>query len=158
MRALSLLVKIGVVALLLWAALTFVFGVYRMAGNAMYPSLRDGDLVFTYKPGEVYAGDVVAYETPDGIHLSRVVARAGDEVDFASDGGGYLLNGAPPTEEVFYPTEMTSGAPLPASLGEGEYFLLNDYREDVGDSRSYGVIPRSALRGKLLFLIRRRGF
>lgn len=156
-RALRLLLKLGLVFLAGWFALTFVFGVHRVSGNDMYPALRDGDLCITYKIGASYAGDTVAYKTPDGIRMGRVVAREGDTVD--GDEKGLILNGAPPAEEIFYPTQMLDTAlTLPVRLEKGEYLILNDYRSNLHDSRTYGIISQSALDGKVIFLFRRRGF
>ncbi len=156
-RAVRLLLKLGIVFLLGWLTLTFVFGIHRVSGNSMYPALRDGDLCFTYKIGASYAGDVVAYETPDGIRIGRIIAREGDEFD--GDERGLIINGAPHAEEIFYPTQMLDTAlTLPYKLNEGEYLILNDYRSDQSDSRTYGVIREEALRGKVIFMFRRRGF
>ncbi len=156
-KAVRLLIKLGVIALTAYVTLTFIFGIYRVSGNDMYPALRDGDLCITYRIGDCYAGDTVAYRTPDGIRLGRVVAREGDTVD--GDEQGIVLNGAPPAEEIFYPTPMLDTAlKLPVKLKEGEYVILNDYRSNLRDSRTYGVIPKDALCGKVIFLFRRRGF
>lgn len=156
-KARQLLFKTCFVLIVGWLTLTFVFGINRLAGNYMYPALRDGDLCITYKIGDVYGGDVVAYETEDGIRLGRIIARSGDEID--GDEKGLILNGSPHSEEIFYPTQMMGTAlQLPYTLGEGEYLVLNDYRSDLNDSRTYGIVKKDALKGKVIFIFRRRGF
>ena len=154
---LQLVIKLAVIALLLWIALTFVFGVYRLSGNNMYPMLKDGDLCITYRLEEYHSGDVVAYRIGEHIHFGRVIAKAGDTVD--GDETGILVNGLHPSEEVFYSTQMMGTAlALPIMLGENELIILNDYREDLSDSRTYGVINEDDLEGKIIFIFRRRGF
>ena len=154
---LSLVIKLAVAALIIWVLLTYVFGVFRLSGNNMYPMLKDGDLCFTYKLEEYHSSDVVAYRTDGQIRFGRIVARSGDTID--GDEQGLLINGSHPNEEIFYPTQiMETNLPLPYTLGEGEFVVLNDYRSDLGDSRTYGVITEEAMKGKVIFIFRRRGF
>ena len=155
---LGLLLKLAVIALAVWAALTWVLGVYRMEGNAMYPAVRDGDLCITYRLEDYFSRDIVAYRDAEGtLRVARVIAREGDTVD--ADEEGLIINGSHISEEIFYPTEM-DGLPfsLPRRLEAGEVFLLNDFRSDRNDSRSFGILSTDALEGKLILLLRRRGF
>ena len=39
-----------------------------------------------------------------------------------------------------------------------EYFVLNDFRQLTTDSREQGAIKKSQIKGKLLFIMRRRNF
>lgn len=154
---LHLLIKLTVVALIIWLALVFIFGIFRLNGNNMYPALRDGDLCVTYKLGEYHSSDVVAYEIGDQIRFGRILARPGDTVD--GNEQGILINGSHPSEEVFYPTQiLDTNLTLPYTLGEGEFVVLNDYRSDLSDSRTNGVVTKDALKGKVIFIFRRRGF
>ena len=154
---LSLLIKLASVGLVVWLVLVFVFGVFRLSGNSMYPALKDGDLCVTYKLEAYHSSDVVAYRVDGKIRFGRIVAKSGDTVD--GDEQGLLINGSHPSEEIFYPTQITdTDLPLPCTLGEGEFVVLNDYRSDLNDSRTYGVITEDALEGKVIFIFRRRGF
>lgn len=154
---LVLMLKLVVVAGVGWAVLTYVFGVFRLSGNNMYPALKDGDLCCTYRLEAYRSDDVVAYRTDDGIRFGRIVACAGDMVE--GDVQGMLVNGIHRSEEIFYPTEMLDiELELPVRLGEGQYVVLNDFRSDLRDSRTYGVIDEGDLEGKIIFIFRRRGF
>ena len=152
-----LILKLLIIGLIFYIALTFVFGVFRLSGNNMYPALKDGDLCVTYKLADYYDNDVVAYHVGDEVRFGRIIARAGETVD--GDAEGLFLNGARITEEIFYPTKMLdTNLELPVTLGDGEYIVLNDYREDMNDSRTYGVVTKDKLSGKIIFIFRRRGF
>ena len=154
---LHLVIKLTVVALLISLALIFVFGVFRLGGNNMYPALKDGDLCVTYKLEEYHSNDVVAYRIDGQTRFGRIIARAGDTID--GDEQGLLINGSHPSEEVFYPTQiLDTNLQLPYTLNEGEFVVLNDYRSDMDDSRTYGIIKKEALKGKVIFIFRRRGF
>ena len=151
-----LILKLLVVALLIWLALTYIFGVFRLSGNNMYPMLKDGDLCITYRLDPYYSTDVVAYRVGDEICFGRIVARAGDTVD--GDSTGLVVNGGHPSEEIFYSTQMwDTELELPVTLSEGELVVLNDFREDLQDSRTYGIIHEDDLEGKVIFIFRRRG-
>lgn len=153
----SLILKLLIVGLLIYIALTFVFGVFRLSGNNMYPALKDGDLCVTYKLSDYYSNDVVAYKAGDEIRFGRIIARFGDTVD--GDAEGLLLNGSHITEEIFYSTNMLdTNLELPITLEDGEFIVLNDHRDDENDSRTYGVISKDSLKGKVIFIFRRRGF
>lgn len=147
---------IGAVILLL----TYVFEPYRVTGNTMSPFVRDGDLGVFYKLEGFYLNDVILYDDAEGNRrIGRIVATGGQTVNFPEE-GGYEVNDYQPTEEVPYETYAAegSGVTYPLLLGEDEYFVLNDFRSITTDSREIGSVHQSQIRGKLLFLFRRRSF
>lgn len=153
----GLIAKIVIVCAILWIALTYIFGIYRLSGNNMYPALKDGDFCVTYKLDDYYSNDIVVYRVDDELRFGRVIARTGDTVD--GDAEGLLLNGSRITEEIFYTTNMVDiSVDLPVTLGENEFFVLNDYRDNMNDSRTYGIITNDMCEGKIIFIFRRRGF
>ena len=155
---LRLLLKMTVLAGIITAVLTWVLGLHRMTGNNMFPFIKDGDLCILYKLEEYTTGDVVAYRNEKGtVRIGRIVAVAGQDVDFPEE-GGYTVDGYQPTEEITYQTFGAEGAKYPAHVGEGQFFVMNDFRSDTDDSRKNGAINASQVCGKLMFLIRRRGF
>jgi len=154
-RFVRLLVKTAVIAAVIWALLTFVIGIYPVHGNQMFPMLKDGDLAITVKVGGYISSDVVSYKK-DGIrYFARIVASPGSTVLITED--EYKIDGMNPAEEIFYGTKPADGEEIELTLGEDEYFVLNDYRDEPTDSRTFGVIKKSELDGKVAFLFRRRG-
>lgn len=133
--------------------LVFVLVPHRMTGNGMFPSPKDGDLCLFYRLEDAHTGDVTLYEADGEIRVGRIVAVPGQTVKFPEE-GGYLVNGYAPYEELPYET-YGEGQYV---LREDEYFVLNDYRSNDRDSRTYGVVEKGSMRGKLLFVLRRRGF
>lgn len=143
------------IAILIW-----IMSPYRMKGNNMFPSIRDGDLCILYKLEPSYYNDVVLYEDANGhARIGRIVAIGGQTVDFMEE-GGYEVNGSQAVEEIPYETYRAeeSKVDYPLTLAEEEYFILNDFRSDTADSRQLGAVNQSQIKGKLLFLLRRRGF
>lgn len=141
--------------------ITYLIRPYRMSGNSMYPSVRDGDLCMIYLPEECHINDVVYYEDANGsMKLGRIVAIGGQTIDFSREDRTYSVNGYQAVEENPYETyaSETGFVTYPLELQENEYFILNDFRADTSDSREYGPITKTQVKGKVLFLLRRRGF
>ncbi len=157
--AIGLAVKIGAVVLVVWGLFTFVLGITIHYGNNMHPMVRDGDLVITLRPQSPYINAAVMYKHDDKTTVGRVVAMEGSVVDIAKN-GGITVNGNVPTEEVFYPTYPADGSDIkyPYTVPQGKVFILNDFREDTNDSRSFGAVDTGDLQGTLLLTMRRRGF
>ena len=142
-----------------WAILTFVLNFHYIRGNHMYPAVRDGDLCMTFKLEQIIQNDIVEYTTPTGEkRLGRMIGLPGDKIEINEE-GMMLINGYQPSEEIFYPTSI-EGAKIrfPYTVPENSYFILNDFRSDIQDSRVYGGISSQDINGKVIFVIRRRGF
>lgn len=157
--ALRLAIKLACLAALAAALLTFVLGIFVVHDNDMYPAVRDGDLCITYRLKSPGYGDVVAYRAAGERHFGRVVGLGGDVIDISAD-GRYTVNGGAPYETIYYVTRSAEDSPVayPLTVPEGELFLLNDLRDNTGDSRTYGTIPETAADGCLALLLRRRGW
>ena len=153
------LVKAAAVAGVIIVVFTFVFGVDIYHGNEMHPSLKDGDLVITYKLGKYGLGDIVRYTDPvaGNSRYSRIVGLPGYNIDI-TELGELKTNGYVPNEEVYYKTEKHEDSEIdfPYSVSGSSFFLLDDYRTIGHDSRDFGEI--NGLDGKVVYIVRRRGF
>lgn len=158
-RILFLLIKTALLAAAVWAVYTYIAVPHRQAGNEMFPSVKDGDLCIYYRPADPQVGDIVLYMQDGKARAGRIAARPGQTVDFP-EGGGYTVDGYAPAEELPFDTEKDPDSEIryPVVLGDGEYFILNDYRSETGDSRKSGPIGRGDVIGTLKYVIRRRGF
>ena len=154
----KLLIKIAVLVIIVVIVLTWILGLHRMTGNNMFPFVKDGDLCIVYKLDDYTTGDVVLYRNDEGkMKLGRIVAVGGQSVDFPKD-GGYTVDEYQPSEEITYQTFGADGVKYPIDVDDDEAFIMNDFRSDTDDSRQFGGVKKSDIDGKLLFLIRRRGF
>ena len=152
-----LLIKTGVIIAAAWILLHFVFGIYHLKGNRMYPALKDGDLVITYRLEPYKPAEVAAFRHDEKIRFGRIVAFPGSTID--ADEEGLTVDGVHLSEEVFYQTLMGEGCiDLPYTVPADSYFVLNDYRLDKSDSRSFGAISKQDMQGKVIYIFRRRGF
>ena len=137
---------------------TFVFGVHVQAGNNMFPAIKDGDLIIYYRLEQLIRTDAVVYKA-DGKHRAgRIVAGPGDVVSI-SEAGELSINGGVVLEEIFYATDLPEDASVeyPFTVPDNSYFILNDFRSDTLDSRSFGSIDKANINGTSIFIVRRRG-
>ena len=149
-------IKIGLTAAVIWALCTFVIGIYVIHSNSDYPMLKDGDLCFIYRFAELHNGDLVAYTVGDKLYFGRIVAADGDSI--GTDGENLTVNGYGIFENTVYPTTADGiSVQLPYTVPSDSMFILNDYRSDINDSRSFGAIPKADIKGTVVFIMRRRG-
>ena len=166
-------INVGIVVAVVLVAFLLVFTFFtsvKMAGVSMRPTIEDetnllinrGRYLFM-KPSHNH---IVAFESlsneQDTIYVKRVVAVPGDTV--VIKGGRLFVNGekyddVADTESITYSglaeTSITySGlAETQLTLGEDEYFVLGDNRNNSEDSRyqSIGLISKKQIKGKVWF-------
>ncbi len=154
--AIEFFIKIAITAAAVVILLVFVIGVHVNHGDSSYPMIKDGDLVITYKLGKPGAGEEIAYKHDGELKFGRIVAKEGDEVRITDQ--CITVNGYNIVEDVVYPTTAEGSAiSYPYIVPQGTVFVLNDYRSDPGDSRTYGAIPMSDVEGEVILVLRRRG-
>lgn len=128
----------------------FVIGVSWVSGDSMFPTLRSGSPVLYYRLVQSYErGDVVSAKMPGGsYYVKRIVALEGDTVDIRE--GRLYVNGNP--EELHGETlPQSDGVSYPLTLEAGQIFVLGDNRAVSVDSRTFGPLSDTQVRGKLLF-------
>ncbi len=124
----------------------------------MHPAIKDGDLVVYYRLDKMfYAGDVAVVQYKGRTSTGRVIAVEGDTVDITKE--GVLVNGALLlSEDVYYDTtQFENGVDFPLTVENGQVFLLGDNRPAATDSRIYGCVNVSDVKGKVIAVIRTRG-
>ena len=154
--AAELLIKIAATVLGVWLLCTYVIAIHVNHSNASYPMLKDGDLCISYRLGDIREGEEISYKHDGKVCFGRVVALSGDTVEIKN---GYVsVDGYGVLEDVVYETTAEGSLiEYPYTVADNSVFVLNDFRNDVEDSRSFGAIDRSEIEGKVIFVIRRRG-
>ena len=149
-------IKVVATAIAVWVLCAFVVGIHVNHGNSSYPMIKDGDLVITYRIGALERGEEIAYEAGGKTCFGRIVAKSGDEVEITES--CVMVNGYMVTEDVVYPTTAEgSKITFPYIVPEDSVFVLNDFRSDINDSRTFGAVPLNDCEGKVILVVRRRG-
>lgn len=155
--------KLFLIILVLWLLFTFIFGFFVVYNDDMFPKMVPSDLLMYYRlDRDFYVGDVVVVGKNDADYALRLVASGGDEVDISKE-GQLIVNGSYQAEtNIFYPTgeyeETSREIRFPMKLKENEVFALGDMRRGAKDSRYFGPVEKSEIKGKIFALYRRSGF
>ena len=154
--AIEFFLKVAITAAVVVVLCLFVVGIHVNHGNSSYPMIKDGDLVITFRIGKLEAGQEIAYTVDGQTRFGRISAVGGDVVDISEE---YLkVNDYGITEDVVFPTRSEgSKITFPYTVPEGSFFVMNDFRNDINDSRTYGAIPQTDCEGKVVLVLRLRG-
>ncbi len=143
--------------LLFWLLFSYVIGITTAKTNDMEPRVDLGDLVLYFRlEKDIRVQDVIIYEKDGKEYVGRIVAKAGDEV-LVSENETLFINGNSVFEQnIFSSTpRYENGVDYPVSVGADEYFVLGDRRRGAEDSRVFGCVKRSEIKGVVITIIRR---
>lgn len=155
----------GEILFVMAAAVMLVFFVgfrITVVGNSMSPTLESGEEIlvncFQYKIFSPKQNDLIVF-LPNGnekshYYIKRVIAVPGDKVQIKN--GTVYVNGEPFEEEVAVSSiENPLLAEEEITVGEDEYFVLGDNRNNSEDSRyaSIGNVKKEYIVGKAWFVV-----
>lgn len=160
---LGMVVYVAFVILVVWFIITFVGQRTEVSGSSMYDTLEDGDNLWidklSYRFHDPERFDIVVFPYHDSsvFYIKRIIGLPGETVRIGEDGTIYI-NGEVLEEDYGYETispSMIGRAGEDIVLGEDEYFVMGDNRNDSKDSRfeEVGNIKRDELEGKAAFRI-----
>jgi signal peptidase I len=159
---------------------TWVFQAFKIPTGSMERNLLIGDhlivnkMIFGPTTGaveravlpvrELRRGDVVVFkfpQDPERDFIKRVIGLPGDRIELHRK--KVYVNGTPLDEGYVQYLEppSTDGPPHtydvreeygPISVPDGQYFMMGDNRDNSEDSRYWGFMPRSYVKGKALFI------
>lgn len=153
----SLLFRLCVIALAAYLIFTQAFLITQVKGMDMFPAVKDGDLMIVFRLQREYATkDIVVYTQEGKTRVGRIVARENDVVTI-DDSGTLMTNGTTQSGEILYPTYAKEGLTYPYRVPQGSIFVLGDYRTQATDSRDFGPVAMTDVKGKLITILRRRG-
>jgi signal peptidase I len=134
---------------------TYVVKPFKIPSGSMENTLQIGDMIFVnrylYLFNSPQRGDVVVFkypENPNQDFVKRLIGLSGDTV--AISDGKVLINGKAIVEP--YIKESPEDDYGPVVVPENSYLMLGDNRNNSRDSRFWGYLPTSMIKGKA-FLI-----
>ncbi len=139
----------------------FIAQPHKVSGLSMYPNFNNGDYILTdkvsYRFGLPTDGDVIVLKNPQDESqdfIKRVMATPGQVIKVA---GNQIYRNDSLLDEKYLPI----GTPTRAGnfLHEGQeftvpvdhYLVFGDNREHSSDSRTWGLITKTEIIGKVIF-------
>ena len=158
---------------------TFVFQAFKIPTGSMKPNLLVGDHLlvnkFIFAPTAfglerallpmrpIERGDIVVFkypEEPERDFIKRVIGLPGDTLELQNQ--TILINGQPLHEPyVHYLLPPAAEGQMegdlrrkygPVTVPDAHYFMMGDNRDDSQDSRFWGFLPQSYVKGRALFI------
>ncbi len=135
----------------------FIASPHIIVGHSMDTSFSDGEFLLinelSYRFGEPQRGDVIVFKF-DATHdyIKRILGLPGDKVEVMN--GSLFLNGKQVDESAYVTKDnYTSGLDFLAddktiTVPADKYFVLGDNRRESSDSRQWGFVDKSAIKGK----------
>ncbi|OQX01016.1 signal peptidase I [Candidatus Parcubacteria bacterium A4] len=152
-------VRITVIALLIVLPVRyFLFQPFLVNGQSMEPNFSQNDYLIideiSYRLGEPERGDIVVFkypEDPSKRFIKRVIGLPGETVEIGN--GQVVIHGKDGSrvldETGYLAYNILTIGNVNVSVGENEYFVMGDNRVASFDSRSWGVLPRKNIIGKV---------
>lgn len=158
-EVISWIIYLAVIFAAAWLILHYVGEHTQVSGESMYPTLSDGDALIvdkvTYRFVDPGRFDIIVFPfqyQEDTFYIKRIIGLPGEIVQIAD--GNIYINGKILDEDYGYEEIKNSGlASTPITLGQDEYFVLGDNRNNSTDSRepSVGNISKDDIIGRALF-------
>ena len=132
---------------------TFIFEPVQCIGDSMYPTLMNGEGMFTekltYTVSAPQRDDIIICRYPYHTEkcVKRVIAVPGDRISI-SDGAIYL-NGERLDESAYWSGYIEDSEMPEVTVPERNLFVVGDNRNNSGDSRHVGFIPYWQVKGKV---------
>lgn len=126
----------------------FIATPVKVDGDSMYNTLNDNDIVLLSKLSSIDRFDIIVLKENDNnaTIIKRVIGMPGDKVKIRNN-KIYINNKIIEDEYAYGETSDYDEI----TLGDDEYFVLGDNRLISKDSRYFGAIKKSDIKGKAVF-------
>ena len=153
----ELLFMVALAFALAGAIRAWVVQPYVIPSGSMIPTIELQDRVvankFIYRFTEPERGDIVVFDDPTGsvdTLIKRVIAVGGETVDIVA--GEVFVDGVALDEPYTHDLPTEPGPQeMPYTVPQGSVWLMGDYRTNSADSRVFGDVPLSQVRGRAVF-------
>ena len=140
-----------------WVLITFVGQRTSVSGSSMEPTLHHGDQLIldklSYHFSEPERFDIIVFPfqyEEKTYYVKRIIGLPGETVQIDLEGNIYINGEILEEDYGLEPILFPGAAAEPITLGEDEYFVLGDNRNNSSDSRdaSVGNVHREDIIGK----------
>jgi len=134
---------------------TFVVESFQVSGFSMFPTLHNGDRVLVdkllYHIEGPRTGEIIVFQSPvvkSEDWIKRVIGLPGETVKIVA--GQVYINGHLYREPFIKRNYRYNYGPV--YVTKGHLFVLGDNRPDSYDSRYFGLLSESAVKGDAFFI------
>lgn len=148
MKIIKEIIPYIVIVLVVVLIRTFIITPVRVDGESMKNTLKNGDILLLYKLGSINRLDIIVLdeEKDNEKIIKRVIGLPGETV--AIKKGKIYINDKVIDDEYAYGETSDYDK---VTLEDDEYFILGDNRLISKDSRYFGPIKKSEIKGKIVF-------
>ena len=148
MKIIKEIIPYIVIVLVVVLIRTFIITPVRVDGDSMKNTLKNGDILLLYKLGSINRLDIIVHdeEKDNEKIIKRVIGLPGETV--AIKKGKIYVNDKVIDDEYAYGETSDYDK---VTLEDDEYFILGDNRLISKDSRYFGPIKKSEIKGKIVF-------
>jgi signal peptidase I len=136
------------------------FRTFRALGTSMAPAIGEGNRLLVdsryYRDNAPQRRDIIVFDLPhrpNTLYFKRVIAIGGDTLKM--EGDRVYLNGvllSEPYARFEGPGDAQLSVP-PETVPAGKLFVMGDNRHLTFDSRYFGLVDSSAVRGKVIYAL-----
>ena len=150
MKIIKEIIPYIVIVLVVVLIRTFIITPVRVDGDSMKNTLKNGDILLLYKLGSINRLDIIVLdeEKDNEKIIKRVIGLPGETV--AIKKGKIYVNDKVIDDEYAYGETSDYDK---VTLEDDEYFILGDNRLISKDSRYFGPIKKSEIKGKIVFRV-----
>ncbi len=135
----------------------FIMTPHEVVGNSMHPTYKNGEFLMankiSYKFSEPQRGDVIIFKYSDTQDfIKRIIGIPGDKV-MIKDGRIYINDELLDESNYLEDTVVSNGGSYihegqTITVNEDQYFVCGDNRTNSSDSREFGPVDVSKIKGK----------
>ena len=150
MKFLKSLLPYLIIILIVILVRTYIVTPVRVNGTSMVPTLKGGEVMLLNKLGRVDRFDIVVVKLPqeDETIIKRVIALPGESIEISNH--KIYVNDAELEDKYGYGVTYNIDK---IALKDDEYFVLGDNRAISLDSRAFGPVKKTAIKGTTNFIM-----
>lgn len=146
-------IKVVVISLIIVIPVrTFLMTPYYVQQESMMPNFQPNNYLivnrWTLRSDELQRGDVVVFKIPEEKEalIKRVIGLPGETVEVKDR--SVFINGEKLDESAYLANDVETWGSLDVTLGENEYIMMGDNRNNSKDSRHFGAIKKNQMIGR----------